>query len=316
MSDPITASAIASAIGSGVSAGSGIVGSIISGVQNAKARELQKQMYEEQFDYAKAQDILRMEREDNAIQRQMEDLEQAGINPLLAGSMGGSSALAGGTLPSMYTPVQSNVGEIIANTGTNVQRGLQQYAELKEQSRVNTSRIELNEEQKKLLKTQEENIAWRIPNEEDKQDYWKTIRSMNEYERWNIAKLVDEMTANTIGYAKRMAEISEDEATKKELNALIDEAQGKDVTKASNAMKTLFKRQMNQEGFTEAIKNEVETLRLNLSNSQFAEGLKKGGEIISALLGNGAGEFVIDVSRETRANRDSRSKANYGKSEE
>lgn len=306
------AAAIASAVGSAVGAGGGILGSIISGAQNKKARELQQEMYEEQFQYAKEQDILRMIREDNAIQRQMEDMQAAGINPLYAASMGGASALAGGTLPGMYTPAQSDVGQIIANTGTNLQRSLQDYAELKEQTRVNTSRIELTEQQKELLKTQEESIAWRIPNEKDKQDYWKTMRSMNEYERWNIAKLVDEVTASTIGYAKRMAEKTENEDEKKRLNDLIAKAESGDVNDSAEAMKDLFKSQMKNEGFTEAIKNEVETLRLNLSNSQFGEALKKGGEIISALLGKGGGEFMIDLAREERQQRQSNYNPDYG----
>lgn len=306
------AAAIASAVGSAVGAGSGTLGAIISGVQNKKARELQQQMYEQQFQYAQEQDALKMIREDNAIQRQMADMEAAGINPLYAASMGGSSALAGGTLPGMYTPAQSDVGQIIANTGANLQRGLQDYAELKEQTRVNTSRIELTDQQKILLKTQEESIAWRIPNEKDKEDYWKTIRSMNDYERWNITKLVDEVTANTIGYSKRMAEKTEDEALKKEINALLEQAEGKDIGKSNEAMKKLFKIQMKNEGFTEAIKNEVETLRLSLSNSQFGEALKKGGEIISALLGKGGGEFMIDLSKEQRAQRESTYNPDYG----
>lgn len=305
---------IISAVGNVASAGTGAIGAIVTGIQNKKARELQKEMYDEQFKYAKEQDALRMEREDNAIQRQMADLEEAGINPLYASSLGGASALAGGTLPGMYTPVQSDVGQIIANTGANLQRGLQDYAELKEQTRVNTSRIELTEQQKELLKTQEESIAWRIPNEKDKKDYWETMRSMNEYERWNITKLIDEVTANTIGYAKRMAEKTENEELKKEINALLTQAEGKDVDvkTSSEAMKKLFKMQMKNEGFTEAIKNEVETLRLNLSNSQFGEALKKGGEIISALLGNGGGEFMIDLAKETRQQRQSNYNPDYG----
>lgn len=83
-------------VGGGLGAIGGITGGIINGINDKKALQ-----------YQKDRDKITMQREDNAVQRRAKDLEDAGINPLLAaGEAAGASAGP--------TPVQNRAGDSIA----------------------------------------------------------------------------------------------------------------------------------------------------------------------------------------------------------
>lgn len=105
--------------------------------QNAIAREnidWQKNIAQQnfglqqnQFDYQKRLNTLQMEREDNAIQRQVADLQAAGFSPLMASGGSPSSPLSSGSAP------QYDVSGVSAAQGSYLQLA-QQYAQLKQDS--------------------------------------------------------------------------------------------------------------------------------------------------------------------------------------
>lgn len=105
--------------------------------QNAIAREnidWQKSIAQQnfglqqnQFDYQKRLNALQIEREDNAIQRQVADLQAAGFSPLMASGGSPSSPLSSGSAP------QYDVSGVSAAQGSYLQLA-QQYAQLKQDS--------------------------------------------------------------------------------------------------------------------------------------------------------------------------------------
>lgn len=100
----------AAAISAGASIASGL-GSLWSSSKNRKlqkqALEFQKQSWREEFDYTKWLNQETMNREDNALQRQVQDAQQAGISPLAVAGTGGSTSgalMSAPSAPSLTAP--------------------------------------------------------------------------------------------------------------------------------------------------------------------------------------------------------------------
>lgn len=87
-------------------------------------------LQQNQFDYQKRLNALQMEREDNAIQRQVADLQAAGFSPLMASGGSPSSPLSSGSAP------QYEISGVSAAQGSYLQLA-QQYAQLKQDSMNN-----------------------------------------------------------------------------------------------------------------------------------------------------------------------------------
>jgi hypothetical protein len=75
----------------GVSAATNIGFGVYDRYKNNKQQDWSNAFDREQFDYMKGQNALTQEREDNAHQREVEDLRAAGLNPMLSG-MGGQGS--------------------------------------------------------------------------------------------------------------------------------------------------------------------------------------------------------------------------------
>lgn len=69
------------------------------GARGTQAEDMRNQqaLIKQQQDFIQHENEIMRQREDNAIQRQAKDLAKAGINPLMAGAMGGAGANMGGT---------------------------------------------------------------------------------------------------------------------------------------------------------------------------------------------------------------------------
>lgn len=80
---------------SAVNVGTGIANTVVNYKNNklqSEAYSFNKEMAEKQFAYQQALNNKLMEREDNAIQRRVADMEKAGINPVLAAGSGASAS--------------------------------------------------------------------------------------------------------------------------------------------------------------------------------------------------------------------------------
>lgn len=80
-----------------VSSASDVVSKIATGHTRAENEESSALAYQQALQHAE-------QREDNAIQRQTADLQAAGLNPVLAGSLGGSSS--GAAMQAVYSRTQ------------------------------------------------------------------------------------------------------------------------------------------------------------------------------------------------------------------
>lgn len=69
------------------------------GARGTQAIDMKNQqaLIKQQQDFIQKENEIMRAREDNAIQRQAKDMARAGINPLMAGAMGGANASMGGT---------------------------------------------------------------------------------------------------------------------------------------------------------------------------------------------------------------------------
>lgn len=97
----------ASAIHGAIGVTTGVVNSIVGGVQARKARDIDNQnlqLQKDAFSWQKEQHELMMQREDTAVQRRVADLEAAGLHPGLAAG----SAAASHQAPAPSTPQRAN----------------------------------------------------------------------------------------------------------------------------------------------------------------------------------------------------------------
>lgn len=125
------------AIGSGITGGLGnIVGGMIgagaSKTNTSSTNRANEIINQRNIDFNREQNEIMREREDNAYQRKAADLEQIGINPIMAGLAGGAGAGAGGGIgaPSAIGMQKNDVGEIIANTGANISGDIERGAKI------------------------------------------------------------------------------------------------------------------------------------------------------------------------------------------
>lgn len=121
---------------------------------------------ERDFDYQKALQQQIFEREDTAVQRRMEDMKAAGINPNLAA---GSAASAGSIVGRSDTP-GSNMGAALDN--------------LAAVSQIKAQRIQnqILTYQKNMARMQEENAAWQYDFDND---WYRYLYNTPEQEDFN-----------------------------------------------------------------------------------------------------------------------------------
>lgn len=141
--DPMSI-ALASSLGSAaLQSGGTLIGSIISGVQNKLINEQNQKNYEEAVAYQRHKDRIQMLREDTAIRRRMADFKAAGINPLVAGSVGGASTGAGGTFVPAPQLSASPVGQMIQQGLSSAGDSIQSLSGMINHTRQTESNIEL-----------------------------------------------------------------------------------------------------------------------------------------------------------------------------
>lgn len=128
----------------------GLINSITQGVISKKNFNEMKRQYEnnmkfqrEQFDYQKELNQKMIEREDNAVVRRMKDLNNAGINPLMAD---GQSASAGGGTSTSFTGTDAAQMEMF-DTSTILGAFLdsQRVRNEKAQTKIEKERLEMQQ---------------------------------------------------------------------------------------------------------------------------------------------------------------------------
>lgn len=97
----------------------GIVGAGTNIYNTKKQNETNAKINQQQLDFQREQNNIMREREDTAVQRRQADLQEAGINPLLAGNEG-ASASGGLGAPAMIGAQSAQVGDIIQGTGQQI----------------------------------------------------------------------------------------------------------------------------------------------------------------------------------------------------
>lgn len=184
---------------------SGIVNAGVNGYNNQKNYELQKEYAEknyqfqrEQFEYQKELNDIQRQREDTAIQRQVKDLEAAGINPLTASELKGSASSGGSStsFTGVDAPQKANTDfskvipdiEGIASTvqsliqqkqdlnNTKAQEDLTKQEILNKQEEVLNLQADTAEKKTQEKKIREEMDSIRQKREIDLSDWYKSER--------------------------------------------------------------------------------------------------------------------------------------------
>lgn len=112
--NPLSFTDVFNPLMTGIQSTSGLITGIIDAVQRKRERQDQLDIYNQSVLRQDRENQLMREREDNAIQRQAVDMKAAGINPLLAGNLGGASASAGGVMSMPSLPSAAVGGDIAA----------------------------------------------------------------------------------------------------------------------------------------------------------------------------------------------------------
>lgn len=99
-----------------------IVGSVVSNSQFQQEQKNAKELNEQNREYELEDQATLFEREDTAIQRKMQDMKNAGINPLMSVISGGSQASMQSTrnTSAMPTSIADIIGNNITGAGSNI----------------------------------------------------------------------------------------------------------------------------------------------------------------------------------------------------
>lgn len=115
------------------------VAGVIQGLNNSVLGWANYALQKNNYDYQKALQQQIFNREDTSIQRRMNDLRQAGINPNLAG---GSGAGTGSVVSTSAPQINTNIGNVL-DLATSVEQ-LKQQKELTKQAKADREIAEFN----------------------------------------------------------------------------------------------------------------------------------------------------------------------------
>lgn len=159
----------------------GLFGAFTDMVSTGATNAMNYEMWQTQNEIQQRENEIMREREDNAIVRRMNDLSNAGINPLLAGNIGGASAMAGNVMPAIQMQ-KSNAGNIIAN-----------IAESEARTKATKAGQKLTEEQAKETAERTRIMIESAPTKEQAEKANKYIEKMNDYDLYRASIIHNEL---------------------------------------------------------------------------------------------------------------------------
>ncbi|QCS36204.1 minor capsid protein [Capybara microvirus Cap1_SP_161] len=173
-------------------------------------QQFQNQFQQEQFDYLKEQDLLKQQREDTAIQRQVKDYIDAGLSPVLASGGSGAMSNAGGSSvssPSSALGSASAFGGLVPHASASNTTSLLQTS-------LNAENLSV-ERYKKLSEAVDVVSKWDA-DDTTKKGFIKKMTSglvdIDKFERYNIE--MDQLNLKTDSLKKSIEGLDKDNAIK------------------------------------------------------------------------------------------------------
>lgn len=203
-------------------------------------------LQKKQFDYQRDLNNLTMQREDNAIQRRMEDLSKAGLNPYLAGSSGASaSSFSSGQAPQLLSGV---FGEA-ENRFIKKKQQKKDFEYIDNQIDKMSSEVQNIQEQNRVIQEQQE--KYRLENEilkkqmkqyEDSGFYPTSPFGKLYFDILNAGRAFPEMPLTrkilNFGLQEQLNTLGE---TVNQLSTEIDDSVGRNVTEIKNKVNPVSK---------------------------------------------------------------------------